>query len=708
MALLPAAVIIFLLIAAVEVWKEYRDTLMENQEEQLLIVSGTLARDMEVSMLEYQDNLEFLSLIEEQGDREIYFTDFIRTQSSFVSDLFLENENGEVMERTMGMELMDPVYISSADEGMSFWQYENSEGHKYLVIKKELQHGEILCLAIDEEAYYEKLISDIHLGTNGYVMVKNAEGLILMHPEKEQWGIKVIEGRKNMYPDLDYSSLQKMVDEQLKGGSGISVYYSYWWSNPDLPKVKKISAYDSSKIGESFWVISAVIDYDDLYIPIQKGYRKMAVIFVGILGMSVFLAFWIGKLLVDSKKASVEISYLKNLNSTLEQMHRSEETIAHQQRLQTMGTMTGGIVHEFNNFLTPIMGYAELLMLELPEDSEEYDEAREIYEASEKAKDVVRQISLLSRKNVETVYKSIPMGKTLTRALKMVESVRPSQVHLESSIELEDECILGNTTQINQVLLNICVNAIHAIGRKEGLIQVRAACVDQSVLSQEAAIDISDMWKHYIKIDVEDNGCGMSQDTLRKIFDPFFTTKAGGEGTGLGLSLAEQIIVSHKGYIYAESELGKGSIFHIFLPVLEQKELPELFGEQDRNDIRILVADDNAKILQLLKKNFSKLDISIVTCMNTAELKQMLEKERPDVLVIDETIQDNNGIDFCMSIKGKYPEMIKLVMADCVTRETAEAKQRGIIDDYVEKPVSETVILSAVRQCISNEMQHDN
>ena len=160
-------------------------------------------------------------------------------------------------------------------------------------------------------------------------------------------------------------------------------------------------------------VVSAVIDYDDLYEPIAEGFLEN--------GMSLLSEFcWRPVLAVVSlwqsdavicEERCGEIDDLKELNEQLEKMHRSEENIAHQQRLQIMGTMTGGIAHEFNNFLTPIMGYAELLMMELPEGSEEQDSAKEIYDASEKAKDVVRQISSLSRKNVETVYKSIPMKK---------------------------------------------------------------------------------------------------------------------------------------------------------------------------------------------------------------------------------------------------------------------------------------------------------
>ena len=118
----------------------------------------------------------------------------------------------------------------------------------------------------------------------------------------------------------------------------------------------------------------------------------------------------------------------------------------------------------------------------------------------------------------------------------------------------------------------------------------------------------------YIHIQVKDNGCGMDKETLRQIFDPFFTTKKGGEGTGLGLALAEQIITSHKGYIYAESKKGEGSTFHIYLPVLDTEHMPQIVQNIPRKDYRIVVADDNAKVLQLLKKNFEKIGIQIQTC----------------------------------------------------------------------------------------------
>ena len=398
-------------------------------------------------------------------------------------------------------------------------------------------------------------------------------------------------------------------------------------------------------------------------------------------------------------KSSREIKNLKELNSLLENVQRSEDAIAHQERLQIMGTMTGGIAHEFNNFLTPIMGHAELLMMELPEGSDEQDSAKEILEASEKAMDVVKQISSLSRKNVETVYKCIPVKKMMQRALKMITSVCPPQVHLESELQVEQENILGNTTQLNQVLLNICVNAIHAIGKKEGTIHVKCEVISRESLAGFLDKELPDTWTDYIYISIRDNGCGMEKETLRQIFDPFFTTKKGGEGTGLGLALVEQIVTSHKGYVFAESQPGVGSCFHIGLPVLQADQPEETVHVGERHEIRMVFADDNAKVLELLRRSFDKIGMQIQICMTVEELSANLAEKEADVLVVEESIEEQSGVDFCMSIAGKYPKMLKLVSIESISREIVEAKKKGIINGYVEKPLSDRNVLESVREC---------
>lgn len=691
------------------VWKQYSKDLMKNQYDQLSNSSKVLSGSLETSMKEYEWDYQIFCSIENmlqaQYDTDTeeklkeqvrQFKEYLAQDTTYTCDIFWRDIDGNFTKSINDKQYRNPVLFTKTDTGIGIYQIEDEKGKKYLGLRQMEDAERQLCMVVDEGAFYENLISDIKVGTNGYVMIKNSDGKIIMHPNDDQWGIDVIDDRKEMYPDLDLSSLEHMIEKQKEGTEGILEYYSYWWTKPDLPRVHKVSAYAPADLGGDFWVVSAVIDYDDMYAPIREGFTGILLVMTGVLIFFLLLFVFVAKLMMDRQKSAAEIVYLRELNSLLEEVHQSEENIAHQQRLQIMGTMTGGIAHEFNNFLTPIMGYAELLMMELPEDSDEYDSVKEIYEASEKAKEVVRQISTLSRKNVETVYKSIPAPKLLTRAVKMISSVCPPQVNLNDEIHLEDTWILGNSTQINQVLLNISVNAVHAIGKKKGTITITADKVMRKELTSEIASKLRESWENYVKIEIRDDGCGMDMETLKHIFDPFFTTKKGGEGTGLGLALAEQIMMSHKGYVYAESEVGKGTTFYLYFPAMDTEQ--SVVPREEQRNYRIIVADDNAKVLKLLEKNFNKIGLEIITCMSIRKIKEHLETQEAAILFIDETLTDGSGVEFCMSIAGKYPAMKKIVMADHITRELAEARQHGVIDGYVEKPVSDTTLLEAVRQ----------
>lgn len=390
--------------------------------------------------------------------------------------------------------------VSAVDSTMKLYQARLDNGEIYLILKKKTEHKNSISLVIDGQAYYQSMISGIRLGTNGYVVVKDSKGTILMHPAQEQWGIDVIYGRRQLYPDKDLASLEDMIDKQNQGQEGVSEYYSYWWTEPEAPRVKKISAYSPAPIGQDFLVVSAVIDYDDIYIPIAEGFLKLVMVFSGIIGAILLMGAYMFRLVLQRKKDTEQIAYLTELNRLLEEMHQSEEAIAHQQRLQIMGTMTGGIAHEFNNLLTPIMGYAEMLMMDLDEDCGSYDSASEIFEASVKAKEIIQQISSLSRKNMETAYKNMGAERMMKRALKLVRSVCPSNVHLETDLDFRGKCILGNETQMNQVILNICVNAIHAIGHEDGRILVRGRTVEKRELESGCRVPVSGTWDEYVRI----------------------------------------------------------------------------------------------------------------------------------------------------------------------------------------------------------------
>ncbi|WP_349666904.1 ATP-binding protein [Lacrimispora sp.] len=698
-----AAVLIIFCFLTFGIWNDYKDAIINNQKMQMLLTTQSMGENLKVFIEGYQADLNTIYDIEEENFRKTgnrdwsMIGDYVSNHRRFVYDVIVEDKRGDMIKSMKGYGVVKTYSVTPISRSEQFLQCKLENGDLYLVLKRDIPDVGSISIVINERNYYKSLVSKIRLGTNGYVVIKDSSGIILAHPQEQQWGINVISGRKEMFPGVDLTSLKQMIDKQNRGEEGVSEYFSYWWVDPGVPEVKKISAYSPVQIGDGFLVISAVIDYNDIYIPVAAGFFKLGLVFFCAMAIVLGLVIYIGDLRVQKRKDTEQITYLLELNKILEEIHQSEETIAHQQRLQIMGTMTGGIAHEFNNLLTPIMGYAELLMLDLPEQSENHDNATEIYEASTKAKEIIQQISSLSRKNMETAFKNLQGEKVLKRAIKMVSSVCPPNIHLKESFTLQEECFLGNETQMNQVILNICVNAIHAIGHREGTICVSCQTVDREDLAQHKLSTLPEGWDHYIRIDVEDDGEGMSDEVLKQIFDPFFTTKKNGKGTGLGLSLVEQIIHSHKGYVFAESTLGKGSIFHMYLPVNEQKEREEEIKLVDGGPVlRILIVDDNPKVLRLLEKSFSRLDVPLTSCMDFEEARKILKEQEVAAVVTEQYVRGKSGVDFCMSLQGPYPGVIRIVMADRVTKELVEAKKRRMIDEYIDKPVSDSAILKAV------------
>lgn len=687
-------VLFFLAAAGLAAWQDYRDTLIESQTRQLELVVQSFADIMRYTLTEYAARLDAAAQKVRQSPAVLPNL----SASDTIVDLWLEDADGNITARRYGVQADCDVLLTRTD-GISFWQYHSGDRH-YLVLKEKAGEDTV-CLVTDAEAFYEQLVSDIHVGENGYLVIKNDENRIIMHPERAQWGLDILGGRQSMYKDeaLDLTSLQALLDAQLTEESGIMDYYSYWWTDPALPRVRKVSAFRRIDIGDSFWTVSAVLDYDDLYRPVAESFRKVSLVFgIGVLVLAAVMAY-IFALLLKNRRSADKIAALKEVNGALEELHRSEETLAHTQRLQLMGTLTGGIAHEFNNFLTPITGYADLIMAEADPDSDVYDNAQEISDAAEKARDVVRQISAMSRKNVETVYETLTAEKLLDKTMKLVRTNCPRQVELRTEFAAGDACILGNVTQLQQVILNICVNGVHAMGAAGGTLTVGADVVERAVLFAHFPDEkIPADWQKYLCIRITDTGCGMDKDTLQHIFEPFFTTKKSGEGTGLGLAVAEQIIHTHRGWLCADSTPGEGSTFYIYLPVQEQTRQQEYLQWGQRHDLRILAADDNRKVLDLLEKDFGRLGLSITTCARREDMQGFLRDMPYDVLLIDESLADGSGVDFCMAIQNQYPALTRIVMAAAPTREIVDAKRHKIIDGYIVKPVAASTLMEVIRE----------
>lgn len=245
----------------------------------------------------------------------------------------------------------------------------------------------------------------------------------------------------------------------------------------------------------------------------------------------------------DAQKRKEQIQQLTEQNKNLQEL-------AHKQRLETIGVLAAGIAHEFNNLLTPIMGYSMMVMEKIPEEDEEtYENLIEIYNSSRKAKEIISRVSDLSRKRDMILFNLYSVNQLVINALNIVKPTQPKNVLIECDFEPSDVKINCNDIYMIQLIINLVINAFQAMSDMGGTLLIRTCTDDDSVI-----------------ISVEDTGTGIPEEIKEKIFEPFFTTKHTSKGTGLGLALAQQIVDMHQGQIIVEDNQPTGSIFKVIIP----------------------------------------------------------------------------------------------------------------------------------------------
>ena len=261
----------------------------------------------------------------------------------------------------------------------------------------------------------------------------------------------------------------------------------------------------------------------------------------------------------DGGKATHLIAALRDVTElrTAEARQREmEQQLLHSQKLEALGTLAGGVAHELNNTLVPVLALAKLTMRGLPEGGREHANLATISRAAERARDLVQQIVAFSRKDAPKRV-TVDLAELVSGCLKLLAASLPSTIQIAETIS-DVLPICGDPGQLHQVVVNLVVNAAQAIGNGMGTIAVTLtdirACAGDPAMTP------------FIRLSVRDTGCGMDEATRRRIFEPFFTTKPVGEGTGLGLSVVHGVVVDHGGRITVHSEPGHGTCVEVFLP----------------------------------------------------------------------------------------------------------------------------------------------
>ena len=247
-----------------------------------------------------------------------------------------------------------------------------------------------------------------------------------------------------------------------------------------------------------------------------------------------------------------------------------ETQLQQAQKMEAIGTLAGGIAHDFNNILGGIIGYAELAKMKAPEGSNVIAYLDKMIKSSDRATDLIKQILTLSRQHKQK-QRPVQVRHIIKETLSLLRATLPTTIEIRQDLAKDAGVVNADPTQMHQVIMNLATNAGHAMQKDGGVLEVTLANVELDDLSAEKHLDLAA--GSYLRLTVSDTGHGMTSETVReRIFDPYFTTKDTGEGTGLGLSVAHGIVKTHGGTITVYSESGKGTTFHVYLPLILDEE----------------------------------------------------------------------------------------------------------------------------------------
>ncbi len=377
-----------------------------------------------------------------------------------------------------------------------------------------------------------------------------------------------------------------------------------------------------------------------------------------------------------------------------------EKRLRQSQKMESLGTLAGGIAHDFNNILAIIMGYAELA--ENEEDSEKLKEdLSQIKKGGKRAIELVKQILTFSRRT-ENSKLPLQLSVIVKESLKMLRASIPTTIDIKQNIK-SSGIILADPTQINQVLMNLCINAYHAMRETGGTLSVN---LDEIFIHAEDEGFGKLPSGSYLKLEVSDTGCGISAEYKERIFEPYFTTKKTGEGTGLGLAVVHGIVNSHHGSISVYSEIGKGTSFHVYLPLVESK--PSIVSEDlfieslEGHGEKILVVDDESQITEVVKRHLEISGYEVVTKNDSTEALEefMANSESYHLIITDMNMPKMNGAELAEKIFAKFPNMPIILCtghSDLINKEKAE--KIGICE-FLRKPVLRNDLLTATKKSI--------
>lgn len=366
---------------------------------------------------------------------------------------------------------------------------------------------------------------------------------------------------------------------------------------------------------------------------------------------------------------------------------RLEDQLRQSQKMQAIGQLAGGIAHDFNNLLTAISGNTRLGLEDLPEGHPVREFLGEIHIATSRATDLVRRILTFSRGENPTL-KPLVLSPVVEEALKLLRATLPASIEIRQSLSPDLPTVLADPTQIHQIVMNLGTNASHAM-KERGLLEVTLSVIEVDATLARRSAELRE--GRYVRLAVSDSGCGMDSITLSRIFEPFFTTKPQGQGTGLGLSVVHGIMKGHQGAITAYSQLGKGTVFHLYFPAQTSAAVSEITfipPAQRGSGERILFVDDEHLLVHLAVEMLSRLGYEVAGFTRPEDALRAF-RDGPDLfdlVISDLSMPGMTGPEFARALLETRPNL-PVIIATGYIREEDRQSVRGIgIRELLLKP----------------------
>ena len=402
------------------------------------------------------------------------------------------------------------------------------------------------------------------------------------------------------------------------------------------------------------------------------------------------------------KGATVVAHDITDRKQAEEEKLRLEDQLQQAQKMEAVGTLAGGIAHDFNNILSVIIGYTELILMNGNVDSEVKQNLKEIFNASKHARDMVKQILAFSRQS-KNERKPIQVRHIVKEALKMLRASLPATIKIQQKIEKNTGVIEADPTQFHQVLMNLCTNAAHAMHEKDGVLEISLSNIDWDQNADARPPELQP--GPYLKLSVSDTGDGIHPEAQDQIFEPYFTTKEKGEGTGLGLAVVQGIIKSHNGAVTIESQVGQGSTFHVYLPIIERNvttdedvSAPLPMGQE-----RILLVDDEQPLVEIGKQMLERLGYTVASRTSSIEALALFKAQpnRFDLVITDIVMPNMTGeklAEKLMDIRADIPVIFCTGYSEKFTRQ--HASEMGV-RSFLMKPLLMQDLANTVRQALA-------